>query len=302
MFFGCLVLGLASTEYVPGTPGAPWTQDEVLVVKAKLFAIFHRDGGCFALDQMYDGINYNCKDYMKKIEAPNAAKMLRLGFHDCLKYSDGTGGCDGCLNWKGVGTRLDSRKGHFKFYYDNVTSTNNNGLGKTVEVLERIYTDPKFPRDAAPYLNVSLKASGKSRADLWAFAAIAAVEHGIQTNNMVCDGTQNGNPQHQCNQWAGTPDCKVVLPRPIQFKTGRKDCIEVGDLPYKATKPEVQPWSVGNGKKTIDFFTKNFNFSGRDTVAIFGAHTMGRLHFEISMYRYTWVNKGESSFNNHYYK
>ena len=33
----------------------------------------------------------------------NAAPgVVRLGFHDCLKYKDGTGGCDGCLNWHGM--------------------------------------------------------------------------------------------------------------------------------------------------------------------------------------------------------
>ena len=33
----------------------------------------------------------------------SAPAVLRLGFHDCLKYKDGTGGCDGCLNWHGMG-------------------------------------------------------------------------------------------------------------------------------------------------------------------------------------------------------
>ena len=32
-------------------------------------------------------------------------KVLRLSFHDCIRYEDGTGGCDGCLNWHGVGHR-----------------------------------------------------------------------------------------------------------------------------------------------------------------------------------------------------
>ena len=32
----------------------------------------------------------------------SAPAVLRLGFHDCLKYKDGTGGCDGCLNWHGM--------------------------------------------------------------------------------------------------------------------------------------------------------------------------------------------------------
>ena len=29
--------------------------------------------------------------------------IMRLVFHDCVRYTDGTGGCDGCLNWGGVG-------------------------------------------------------------------------------------------------------------------------------------------------------------------------------------------------------
>ena len=32
--------------------------------------------------------------------------IIRLAFHDCLRYSDGTGGCDGCLNWDGMGFRF----------------------------------------------------------------------------------------------------------------------------------------------------------------------------------------------------
>ena len=35
--------------------------------------------------------------------------LIRLAFHDCLKYSmeeGGGGGCDGCLNWEGMGSRL----------------------------------------------------------------------------------------------------------------------------------------------------------------------------------------------------
>ena len=32
---------------------------------------------------------------------PNHNRLIELAFHDCLRYEDGTGGCDGCLNWKG---------------------------------------------------------------------------------------------------------------------------------------------------------------------------------------------------------
>ena len=61
----------------------------------------------------------------------------------------------------------------------------------------------------APSLNVSLEDSGKSRADLLAFAAIVAVEFAIETNNMVCDGTFDNNPMVQCHQEQGKPNCMV---------------------------------------------------------------------------------------------
>ena len=76
---------------------------------------------------------------------------------------DGEGGCDGCLNWSGVGYRFPSASSlKFKFSQDDIKETNNNGLEYTVAVLEQLYTDPEFPpnTDALP---VSLKASGKSR-------------------------------------------------------------------------------------------------------------------------------------------
>ena len=41
-------------------------------------------------------------------------------------------------------------------------------------------------------LNVSLKASGKSRADLWAFAVITALEYAIENNDIACDMSDLG--------------------------------------------------------------------------------------------------------------
>ena len=72
----------AGAPYVPGNPGAPWTLDEMLIMKAKFFTMFGRMN--------------------------NAPKHLRLGFHDCIKYADGSGGCGGCLNWEGMGWRDES--------------------------------------------------------------------------------------------------------------------------------------------------------------------------------------------------
>ena len=70
------------------------------------------------------------------------SKLLRLIFHDCIPYADGSGGCDGCMNWEGVGVRFTNPK---KWEYQNVGKTNNNGLEWTVDVLEHVYTNPQFP-------------------------------------------------------------------------------------------------------------------------------------------------------------
>ena len=93
--------------------------------------------------------------------------------------------------------------------YADVTKTDNNGLSWTVEVLEAIYTNPDFPFNMAPKLEISLKDAGKSRADLWAYAAILAVEYGVETNNIQCDDAHNNDPGEQCHHQQGLPECKV---------------------------------------------------------------------------------------------
>ena len=86
-----------------------------------------------------------------------------LSFHDCLRYKDGSGGCDGCLNWEGVNKRFDpAPELKFKFENEDVTETDNNGLEYAVAVLEELYTNPDFP-PGKPKLSESLKSSGKSR-------------------------------------------------------------------------------------------------------------------------------------------
>ena len=55
--------------------------------------------------------------------------------------------------------------------------------------LEKIYTDkdwPNYKHAKAPVLDVSLKDSGKSRADLWQFAASVALESTIERSNHAC--------------------------------------------------------------------------------------------------------------------
>ena len=131
-----------SNSFSAGTPGAPWTVEEQLIVKTKLIK------------------------YSAMRQAP---KFLRLSFHDCLKYTDGTGGCDGCLNWRNMGNNNKDDK--FSKKYPPVEKGDNNGLSPIVEELEKVYTKPDYPK-GTPVLAKSLKELGKSRADLWALAGI----------------------------------------------------------------------------------------------------------------------------------
>ena len=192
------LLGCGLTAYVPGTPGSAWSREEILAVKAKIRRTFKLGGG-MAREARKGILKSQKRQYYFlhdssislvlgiPVRVPgengggyNAPKVLRLAFHDCLKYEDGSGGCDGCLNWDGVGVLYDKFKQ--RLYPDRV-ATDNNGLTNAVEVLEAIYTDPAFP-NRAPVLEQSLKESGKSRADLWSLAGIVAVEYGIETNNL----------------------------------------------------------------------------------------------------------------------
>ena len=72
----CIISFTVSTTfgspYTPGEPGAEWSTEELLIVKAKLYAIFDRGN-------LHRGQNVTWR------ETPSAPKMLRLGFHDCLK-------------------------------------------------------------------------------------------------------------------------------------------------------------------------------------------------------------------------
>ena len=75
-------------------------------------------------------------------------------------------GCDGCLNWDGVGARYpEDSQIRNQFLYEDIENTNNNGLEYTVAVLEEIYTNPTFPPKAPP-LSQSLRDSGKSRSEV----------------------------------------------------------------------------------------------------------------------------------------
>ena len=127
----------------------------------------------------------------------------------CLfRYEDGTGGCDGCINWAGVGHAFprgttifaENKDPDLKEAMPRAAKTNNNKLELTARSLELIYTVADWP-PGAPVLPVSLKESGKSRADLWQFAGNVGLENAIGKTNDNCR-LGDGNPaiiEPMCN-------------------------------------------------------------------------------------------------------
>merc|ERR1719402_2041940 len=127
---------------------------------------------------------------------PTPAKLMQLAFHDCLKYVEdpeiGPNGCDGCINWHGVGYRgpalleqLPRRRPHLVGAWPKFKETTNNKLQLSVRSLELIYTLTDWPPKSKA-LPESLRESGKSRADLWQFAANIALKTTINTTNTYC--------------------------------------------------------------------------------------------------------------------
>ena len=97
------------------------------------------------------------------------------------------GGCDGCLNYKGIYVETPSNTDKQKRYtWPAANLTSNKGLDRIVEKLELIYTTVDWPFKEAN-LEVSLYQSGKSRADLWQLAGLVALEQTLERANRACD-------------------------------------------------------------------------------------------------------------------
>lgn len=277
----------SSLERQLSSPPATWTLDEVEAAKARIFSEFQHDSGF------------------------RPGTVLRLSFHDCVPYQDGTGGCDGCLNWNGVDVERFSEstiRQEPADIPDLPEDTGvNNGLGDAARLLEIIYTT-RLNDD----FSESLQAGGKSRADLWALAGIAAVEYTMRVNNEVCDSgrsvdqdrskLRSNRPEFvgQCLYSQGSDSCKAIPTRNLVFKTGRRDCISRWQ--YKTFKKENHPTARMSGRHVTEYMRDNFGFTGRETVAIMGAHTIGVYHTEKTGFKYVWTTRNEMSFNNEYYR
>ena len=84
--------------YEPGKPGGEWTPDEVRIVRQKILMSIMDPTVKLGTKLAEAG-----KCYGRSFVDPEPAgqfpltemKLIRLAFHDCMKYKDGTGGCDG---------------------------------------------------------------------------------------------------------------------------------------------------------------------------------------------------------------
>ena len=54
---------------------------------------------------------------------------------------------------------------------------------------------------------------------------------------------------------------------------------------FKTDRAETHPNPEGNGDATLDFFRDQFDFSARETAAIMGAHTIGRMTMAHSLFK-----------------
>ena len=90
-----------------------------------------------------------------------------------------------------------------------------------------------------------------------------------------------------------------------QLKFGRKDC---STAPHEDSKTNF-PNLVGNIDDTLSYFADEFGFNTRETVALLGAHTLGRVRMETSGFEGRWVRytsangvNPASVLDNEYYK
>ena len=136
--------------------GGPWTEEQAIIIARKIRYIWENNLEIFDQFDAHDnpgaenaGFIYDPDQRLsiatcEKCDAWTTGKRrkedltfserkaLRLVFHDCTKYKDGTGGCDGCLNF-------DENKDE------------NLGLEFSAGILEKLYTDVNFPAMPAEF-------------------------------------------------------------------------------------------------------------------------------------------------------
>jgi len=150
----------------------------------------------------------------------------------------------------------------------NVNNHDNAGLADLVASLDTLYLANSYD-------------SLLSRADFWALAGVYAVDKTIELNNDDCD-------EDDCE----VPDSGLV------FQWGRTDC---DTAPYTDVDVGL-PSALLDHANVMSFFAGEFGFDDNETVALLGAHTLGRASSDNSGFSGTWINGEANFFNNEYYK
>ena len=125
-----------------------------------------------------------------------------------MKFSDGTGGCNGCLNTHGMflGNRPSCPT-------DPVLKTTNAGLGLLADLLEEVFTNKNFPSTAAK-LPVS-----RWQRDLTDSTVLRNMGVGFGYSILAYQSTLRGIGKLEVNAQAMADDLDVnweVLAEPIQ--------------------------------------------------------------------------------------
>lgn len=223
---------------------------------------------------------------------------MKSFINSTISYIDGTGGCDGCLNWKGVGAPVpNNNKKSEQFTWEPLNLADNNGLGDIVQGLEKIYTTIDWPFKEAS-LRASLQQSGKSRADLWQFAGLVALERAIERANRACDLDKWG--RQQVTFLEGRDACEIKIKAPLKFWSGRSDCISTDNdgKGYMASKEEAAPRLFGDARHITDFIEENYDIGPEHSQALQAVH--GAVHQSKVGVKYTWIGPGYIS--NMYYR
>jgi len=282
------------TVYQPGTPGAQWTDDEVKATRLRVFQMIHPVWDVKKKQGTWNGVGA-----VTTIGQTTENTLMRLVFHDCILHTDGTGGCDGCINWKGMNHAGPSANNKDDYYaWPVVNETDNNGMDQIVEKLELIYTTLDWPFQNAS-MEVSLYQSGKSRADLWQLAGLVALERTVERSNRACD--LDYHARQQVTLLESREKCEIKLRKPLKFKTGRSDCISEDPLgrKYVTHKPEAQNMMFGDAKHVIDFGKDIFKIDSTHWTALQAIH--GIVHSPKNLgLKYTWFGSGYLS--NMYFK
>jgi len=280
--------------YQPGNPGATWTRGEVAATRMRVLQMIHPDWNVKKQQGTWNGVGS-----VTEIGQTTENTLMRLVFHDCMRYQDGTGGCDGCINFKGVGHAGPSPHNKDDYYKTKpINETDNNGMDQITMKLELIYTTVDWPFKNAS-MNASLFQLGKSRADLWELAALVALDLTVERANRACD--LDFHARHQVTLLESREKCEIKLTKPLKFLTGRKDCIseDPEGRKYVTTKPEVQNIMFGDARHLIDFGRTSFNMEALHWTAVQAIH--GVVHSPKNLgVKYTWFGSGYLS--NMYFK